>query len=94
MKPNWKHISRSCSRALRLICEPWRQIQNWRRLRAWQMKAEEERATAKAYFARLEREQRDGEREQRARAKYERAGLTKQQRVLREKWIRTPFGKI
>jgi hypothetical protein len=46
-----------------------------------------------ATFARIEREEMERQAEQKARAKYERAGLTKQQRVFREKWIRTPTGR-
>ena len=94
MKPNWKHISRSCSRILRLASEPWRRIRNWRRLRAWRLKAEAERATAKADFDSLEAEKRDRERERKARDRYRRAGMSKQQRALSERWIKTPFGKI
>lgn len=89
-----RNFLQQCSRALRRIGEPFYWLRTRHRLRAWRLARERQREELQATFDRIEREERDRQAEQRARAKYERAGLTKQERVLREKWIRTPFGKI
>ena len=94
MRTMLSRLSGVGSRIRQLISEPWRRLQNWHRLRAWRRERERQREELQATFDRIEREERDRQAEQRARAKYEAAGLTKQERVLREKWIRTPFGKI
>lgn len=74
-----------------VVCKT--KIVNRLRLRAHRAKVERQREKMQAYFAGLEAERRDREREQKARAKYQAAGLTKQQRVFRERWIRTPTGR-
>jgi hypothetical protein len=58
------------------------------------VKVERDRAEMRRYFDSLEAEKRDRERERKARDRYRRAGMSKQQRALSERWIKTPFGKI
>lgn len=93
MRTMLSRLSGVGSRIRQLISEPWRRLQNRHRLRAWRRAREAERERLQATFDRIEREEMDRQAEQKARAKYERAGLTKQQRVFRERWIRTPTGR-
>ncbi len=93
MRTMLSRLSGVGSRIRQLISEPWRRLRDRHRLRAWRRERERQREELQATFDRIEREERDRQAEQRARAKYERAGLTKRQRVFRERWIRTPTGR-
>ena len=93
MKPNWKHISRSCSRILRLMSEPWRRLRDRHRLRAHRAKVAAEREKMQATFDRIEQEERERQAEQKRRDRLRLAGMSKREKTLREKWIRRWDGK-
>jgi len=88
-----RNFLQQCSRALRRIGEPFYWLRTRHRLRAWRLAREAERERLQATFDRIEREERERQAEQRARAKYTSARMSKREKVFREKWIRTPTGR-
>ena len=93
MRTMLSRLSGVGSRIRQLISEPWRRLQNRHRLRAHRAKVTAEREKMRAYFAGLEAERRDAEREAKRRDRLKLAGMSKLDRTLRERWIKTPSGR-
>jgi hypothetical protein len=88
-----RNFLQQCSRALRRIGEPFYWLRTRHRLRAHRAKVAAEREKVQAYFAGLEADRRDREREAKERERLRLAGMSKLDRTLREPWIRTPTGR-
>jgi hypothetical protein len=88
-----RNFLQKCFRALRRIGEPFYWLRTRHRLRAHRARVTAERERMEAYFAGLEAERRDTEREAKERERLRLAGMSKLDRTLREPWIKTPTGR-